>query len=76
MRLFRSFRGVPAASSSGARSRCGLEAGNAMACTLGDRSEGIANAEPVLVAFKIPDSVVERNGTILLRDKIVARYRA
>ena len=47
-----------------------------MACTLGDRSEGIANAEPVLVAFKIPDSVVERNGTILLRDKIVARYRA
>jgi hypothetical protein len=76
MRSLRSFRGVPAASSSGARSRCGLGAGNAMASTLGDRSEGMANAEPGLVAFTMPDLVVDRNGAILLRDKIVACYRA
>jgi hypothetical protein len=47
-----------------------------MASTLGDRSEGMANAEPGLVAFTMPDLVVDRNGAILLRDKIVACYRA
>jgi hypothetical protein len=47
-----------------------------MASTLDDRSEGMANAEPGLVAFTMPDLVVDLNGAILLRDKIVACYRA
>jgi len=45
-----------------------------MACTLGDRSDGIANEEPFFL-FTMPDLVIDRNGAILLRDKTVVCYR-
>lgn len=71
MRSFRSFRGVPAASPSGARSRCGLGVENAMACTLGDKSGGIATQNPhgMLVSFTMPDLMVNRNGAICYATK-------
>ena len=67
MRSSRSPCGVPAASASGARSRCGVQDDNVIARTLGDKSDGMETQNPprVLVTLTMADLDINRNATFL-----------